>query len=131
MMETTKLGHWKSCCNRKECSECGFVYYAQRPEFKFCPSCGAKMDKNELLENPEQLVKTHDILVRDGKKYEVVTADNNIFVVCLVEYVEFEGSWIARYDAPEIYANQSSINTLEELRFTLLGARMDGDDDGV
>jgi hypothetical protein len=76
------------------------------------------MDKNELLENPEQLVKTHDILVRDGKKYEVVTADNNIFVVCLVEYVEFEGSWIARYDAPEIYANQSSINTLEGLRFT-------------
>lgn len=58
MMKTTKLGHWKSCCNRKECSECGFVYYAQRPEFKFCPSCGAKMDekvKNELFENPEQL----------------------------------------------------------------------------
>ena len=56
MMETTKLGRWKSDCNRKECSECGFVYYAQRPEFKYCPSCGAKM--TELLEKSEQLKKT-------------------------------------------------------------------------
>ena len=91
--------------------------YIQSP---YCPHCGAKMDekgKNELLENFEQLVKTNDILIRDGKHYEVVIADDNIFVICLMEYDNLEGSWIIHYDAPEIYANQSSINTLEELSF--------------
>ncbi len=103
--------------------------YIQSP---YCPHCGAKMDekgKNELLENFEQLVKTNDILIRDGKHYEVVIADDNIFVICLMEYDNLEGSIVTHYDAPEIYANQSSINTLEELRFTLLGARMDGDEE--
>lgn len=63
------------------------------------------------------LVKTKDILVRDNQKYEVVIADDNIFVVCLVVYDEKEKSDIVKYDKAEIYANQSSINTLEELRF--------------
>lgn len=86
---------------------------------------------NELFENFEQLVKTNDVLIRDGIRYEVVIADDNIFVICPMEYDEAEGSIVTHYDAPEIYANQSSINTLEELRFTLLGARMDGDEDDL
>ena len=71
----------------------------------------------ELLGMSEQLVRTNDILVRDKQKYEVVIADDNIFVVCPVVYDEKEKNDIVKYDKAEIYANQSSINTLEELRF--------------
>ena len=71
----------------------------------------------ELLGMSEQLVITNDVLIRDGKKYEVVIADDNIFVICPIVYDEKEKSNIVKYDKAEIYANQSSINTLEELRF--------------
>ena len=71
----------------------------------------------ELLEMSERLVRTNDILIRDGKKYEVVIADDNIFVVCPIVYDEQEESDVVKYDKAEIYANQSIINTLEELRF--------------
>lgn len=40
-----------------------------------------------------------------------------LFVICPILYDEKEKSDIAKYDKAEIYANQSSINTLEELRF--------------
>lgn len=71
----------------------------------------------ELLRMSEQLVRTNDKLIRNGKKYEVVIADDNIFVICPVVYDEKEKSDIVKYDKAEIYANQESINTLEELRF--------------
>ena len=71
----------------------------------------------ELLGMSEQLVRTSDVLVRDSKKYEVVIADDNIFVVCPIVYSKKEMSAIVKYTKAEIYANQSSINTLEELRF--------------
>lgn len=74
----------------------------------------------ELFENFEQLVKTKDIIVRDGQKYDVVIADDNIFVICPIVYNEEEQSDIVKYDKSEIYANQESINTLEELRFEKL-----------
>ena len=63
------------------------------------------------------LAKTKDIIVRNKQKYEVVIADDNIFVICPIVYDEKEKSDIVKYDKAEIYANQSSINTLEELRF--------------
>ena len=63
------------------------------------------------------LVKTKDIIVRNNQKYEVVIADDNIFVICPIVYDEKEKSDIVKYDKSEIYANQPSINTLEELRF--------------
>ena len=71
----------------------------------------------QLLGMSEQLVRTNDMLIRDSKKYEVVIADDNIFVICPIVYDEKEKSDIVKYDKAEIYANQSSINTLEELRF--------------
>ena len=71
----------------------------------------------ELLGMSEQLVRTNDMLIRDNKKYDVVIADDNIFVVCPVVYDEQEESDVVKYDKAEIYANQLSINTLEELRF--------------
>lgn len=73
----------------------------------------------ELLGMSEQLVRTNDMLIRDNKKYDVVIADDNIFVVCPVVYDEQEESDVVKYDKAEIYANQLSINTLEELRFEL------------
>lgn len=72
---------------------------------------------SELLGMSEQLVRTNDMLIRDNKKYEVVIADDNIFVICPIVYDKKEKSDIIKYDKAEIYANQSSINTLEELRF--------------
>ena len=71
----------------------------------------------ELLGMSEQLVRTNDVLIRDNKKYEVVIADDNIFVICPIVYDEKEKSDIVKYDKSEIYANQSSINTLKGLRF--------------
>ena len=71
----------------------------------------------ELLGMSEQLVRTNDMLIRDDKKYEVVIADDNIFVICPIVYDKKEKSDVVKYDKAEIYANQSSINTLEELRF--------------
>jgi hypothetical protein len=85
----------------------------------------------ELLGMSEQLVRTNDILVRGKQEYEVVIADDNIFVICPIVYSKTEQSKIVKYDKAEIYANQSSINTLEELRFTLLGARVNGDADDL
>lgn len=72
---------------------------------------------DELLVMSEQLVRTSDVLIRDSKKYEVVIADDNIFVVCPVVYDEKEKSDIVKYDKAEIYANQDCINTLKDLRF--------------
>lgn len=86
---------------------------------------------SELLGMSEQLVRTNDILVRGKQEYEVVIADDNIFVICPIVYDKAERSKIVKYDKAEIYANQSIINTLEELRFVLCGTRMDGDEDGV
>lgn len=64
-----------------------------------------------------RLVNTNDAVIRDGQRYEVVIADDNIFVICPIFYDEKEKSDIVRFDKAEIYANQDSINTLEELRF--------------
>lgn len=71
----------------------------------------------ELCGNSEQLVKTNDLLVRENIRYEVVIADDNIFVVCPIVYDEAEKSDVVKYDKAEIYANQKRINTLEELGF--------------
>lgn len=71
----------------------------------------------ELLGMSEQLVRTNDKLIRNGEKYEVVIADDNIFVICPVVYNKKENSEVVKYDKAEIYANQTSINTLEDLKF--------------
>ena len=63
--------------------------------------CPMSNVKTKLFENPEQLVKTKDVLFRRKKKYEVVIAERY-----------HSAAWHT-----EIYANQSSINTLWELGF--------------
>ena len=59
-----------------------------------------------------KIVKTGDKLIRDGIKYRVVIADDNIFVIC-----QYTSETVVNYEHPEIYANQSEINTLSDLRF--------------
>lgn len=81
--------------------------------------CPLTNTKNELLENTEQLTKTKDVLIRGNKKYEVVIADDNIFVICPIVYSKREKAEIVRYSKAEIYANQRSINTLRELGFEI------------
>lgn len=75
------------------------------------------LDIEELSRISGQLVRTNDKLIRNGKKYEVVIADDNIFVVCPVVYDKKQNSEIVKYDKAEIYANQESINTLKDLSF--------------
>ena len=82
--------------------------------FAFCDCKGNKAKCDYYEENRAQ-------------RFQVVIADDNIFVICPIVYDEKEQSDIVKYDKAEIYANQSSINTLEGLKFTLLGARTDGD----
>lgn len=71
-----------------------------------------------------QMVYSNDTLIRDNKKYLVVTADDNVFVACPIIFDKEENSEIIKYDKAEIYANQESINTLEELRFENLTTKI-------
>ena len=64
------------------------------------------------------IVKTGDRIDRYGKLYEVVIADDNIFVACPLKYSKKEKSMIVKYSKPSIYANQSEINALTDLGFT-------------
>lgn len=91
---------------------------------KICPLTNVA---HRPLKNPEQLVKTNDILFRGKKRYEVVIADDNIFVICPTVYSRKEKSRIVKYTKAEIYANQSSINTLLELGFDAIDRRADND----
>jgi hypothetical protein len=58
------------------------------------------------------LVKTGDLLTRDGLKYEVLIADKDIFVIGITCGGRTE------YDSPEIYSNDKSVMSLDELGFT-------------
>ena len=83
-----------------------------------CPITQAGELHERFLANPLPLVKTGDWLDRNMKLYEVVIADDNIFVVCPLKHSKKENSLIVKYSRPEIYANQEKINTLSELGFT-------------
>lgn len=85
--------------------------------FGVCPMA------NTLRVKREQLVKTNDVLYRKNKRYEVVIADDNIFVICPTVYSRKEMSQIVKYTKAEIYANQSGINTLLELGFHTIDRR--------
>ena len=73
---------------------------------------------NTVVPSPKNtLVKTGDWLDRNMKLYEVVIADDNIFVVCPLKHSKKEKSMKVKYSKPEIYANQEEINTLTDLGF--------------
>lgn len=37
-------GKWNKNGNGRDCSICGFKYYANGSLFNYCPNCGARMD---------------------------------------------------------------------------------------
>ena len=74
--------------------------------------------KNGTDNQDTTLTKTGRLLFRKGKVYEVVIADDNIFVVCPWKYSKKENSMIVKYSKPSIYSNQSSINSLSDLGFS-------------
>lgn len=67
------------------------------------------------------IVITGDKLVRGDDRYEVLIADENIFVVGCVRYDENEGSDIVSYENTEIYSNQRSMGCLWDYGFKLVG----------
>lgn len=91
--------------------EISTLYYKEDKEAEWKPF----MKTNNILETP--LVTTGDIVKRKGKYYEVIIADENIFVICRLKWSNKERSYITKYNRPEVYANQRDINTLEELGF--------------
>jgi hypothetical protein len=75
---------------------------------------------NTVVSSPKNtLVNTGDWLNRNMKLYEVVIADDNIFVVCPLKHSKKEKCLIVKYSRPEIYANQEEINTLTDLGFDI------------
>ena len=62
-----------------------------------------------------KIVETGDKLIRGRIKYQVVVADDNIFVIC-----KYTSETVVNYEHPEIYANQSEINTLSDINFKKL-----------
>ena len=75
-----------------------------------------KEDTSERLVCTGQILKSK----KNGTIYEVVIADNNIFVLCPWKYSRKEGCMIVKYSKALIYANQKSINTLDDLGFLLV-----------
>jgi hypothetical protein len=67
-----------------------------------------------------KIVNTNDVLLRGKQRYQVIIADDNIFVICKMNYNKKEGCDVTSYAHPEVYANQSDINTLEELHFSIM-----------
>lgn len=82
-----------------------------------CPISQADELHEKFFAKPKSLVKTGAWLERGTKLYEVVIADDNIFVVCPLKYSKKEKCMIVKYSRPEIYANQEEINTLADLGF--------------
>lgn len=66
------------------------------------------------------MVKTGDVLVRpDGDfaiPYEVIIADDKLFVVGAIKANE-DGSLHTDFSKPEIYSNDPSVMTLDDLGF--------------
>jgi hypothetical protein len=69
------------------------------------------------------IVKTGDMLLRGKQRYEVVIADDNIFVICKVRYSRKEGCDIMDFRHTEIYGNQSEMNTLDDLHFNVISLK--------
>ena len=75
-----------------------------------------------------RLVFRGDVIARKNKDgsatlYEVICADNNVFVLGNLCYDTKEGSTYVNYEHCSVYSNDKTINTLESLGFTLLNSK--------
>jgi hypothetical protein len=60
------------------------------------------------------VVKTGDRIERDGQTYEVLIADDKIFVIGKINGDQTD------YERPEIYSNNKNILSLKELHFKVV-----------
>lgn len=72
-----------------------------------------------------RLVYTGDILKRGGARYDVVIADENIFVVCRRKNYNGRETGVTSYRMPEIYSNDPRLGSLAAYQFTLDGSWLD------
>lgn len=68
----------------------------------------------------KQLVKTNDVLRHDKNRYQVIIADDNVFVLGQLIYDNIKGCDTLSDDL-KMYKNQTHINTLESLGMVLGG----------
>ena len=120
-IEKPYIEKMKEFCLASEIDDYGIspVRWKKKTKIHLCKNCFIGLyilKKRKCLE----MVHTKDLLRRENQKYEVVIADDNIFVICPVVYDKEEKSDIVKYDEAEIYANQEKINTLNELGFEKL-----------
>lgn len=72
-----------------------------------------------------RLVYTGDILKRGGARYDVVIADENIFVVCRRTKYNGRETGVTSYRMPEIYSNDPRLGSLAAYQFELDGSWLD------
>ena len=72
------------------------------------------------LESTLVLVETGDFIIRDNIQYQVVIADENIFVICECSYNKKEKSFVTNYEISEIYSNLFDLNSLKDLKMELI-----------
>ena len=66
------------------------------------------------------MVKKGDFLEREGRVYEVVVCDDDIFVIGEVSYDATECRRSTSYENLEAYSNNNTVNTLADLKFTIM-----------
>lgn len=72
-----------------------------------------------------RLVYTGDIVKRGGARYDVVIADENIFVVCRRTKYNGRETGVTSYRMPEIYSNDPRMGSLAAYQFELDGTWLD------
>lgn len=72
-----------------------------------------------------RLVYTGDILKRGGARFDVVIADENIFVVCRRKKYNGRETGETSYRMPEIYSNDPVMGSLPAYQFELDGSWLD------
>ena len=61
------------------------------------------------------LVETGNFITRNNAQYQVIIADENIFIICECRYDEKEESFVTNYEKPEVYSNCTLVNSLKDL----------------
>lgn len=72
-----------------------------------------------------RLVYKGDILKRGGARYDVVIADEDIFVVCRRTKYNGRETGVTSYRMPEIYSNDPRMGSLVAYQFELDGSWLD------
>lgn len=74
-----------------------------------------------------RLVYTGDILKRGGDRFDVVIADENVFVVCRRRKYNGRETGETSYRMPEIYSNDPRMGSLDRYLFAIDGSWLDAE----